>query len=141
MRVFSRWGDWDRIEHEDFVYIINVMKEDNPFPDGDRFIPWFYLHITAKSAKKRPYEKHEAMVMTTGKTFNMAIMRKIEGSIRYYLDVWEPKYISVAAHTSDHERRIRLYLSRLETMGYKVKQHNAETREIQEGYYLERTAS
>ena len=138
MPVLSRWGDWSRIEHDGYVYIVNVAKEDNPFDDGGRYIPWFYIHLTAMTAKNRPYEKHAAVVMAIRKTFNMVIMRKLEDSIRYYLDVWQPKYIAIGAYEVDRERRMRLYLSRLATMGYRVKLHVSESKDTQDFYYLER---
>ena len=143
--MLNRWGDWRRIEYEDFVYIIHIDKEDNPFEDGDIFIPWFSIHITKKTAKKRKDKnalKYDPRFTIIGKTFNMIIMRQIEEAVRSYLMTWEPKYIIIGAYEIDHERRIKLYLNRLATMGYFLIKHdhgfNYETKKTYDDYYLER---
>jgi hypothetical protein len=136
--MLNRWGDVSRIQCDQFLYILHIDKEDNPFPDGDRYIPWIYLHISSKTAKQRPYDKHISQVMTIGKTFNISTMKSIEEAVRYYLDTWQPKYIVIGAYEIDYYRRVKLYLSRLDKIGYKVKQKIFVKERHNDVYYLER---
>jgi hypothetical protein len=65
-------------------------------------------------------------------------MKSIEEAVRYYLDTWQPKYILIGAYEIDYYRRVKLYLSRLDKMGYKVKQKIFVKERHNDVYYLER---
>lgn len=134
----KRWGDFARVYDNDFLYIINTAKIENPYRDSEIYIPWFYIHIASRDAKKRKLsDEQDAKCRLVGKTFNIATMNKIETAIKEYLNYYKPLHIEISAYGDDFGRRINLYFRRLERMGYALCDVDNDTF-YEVAYFLER---
>lgn len=144
--ILCKWGDIAKLHEGNFTYIITIQKEPNPYYNDktnryeEEFIPWFYIHISSKTSKVRGMSKDKNYMLALGNTFNMSIMKRIENVIRWYLELHTPKYICVGAYEIDYDRRIKLYLSRLNKMGYKVKEKVYGKFKHETIYYLEKVS-
>jgi hypothetical protein len=142
--LLCKWGDIARLNEGSFTYIITIQKEPNPYYNNEtyfseeEFIPWISVHISDKTSKIRGLSKAKNHMHIIGNTFNMSIMKRIESVIRWYLELHTPKYICVGAYEIDYDRRIKLYLSRLSKLGYKVKEKVYGEFRHEAIYYLEK---
>lgn len=80
----------------------------------------FDIYLPRRTLRKMGRDRTGAYT-TLNKTFNLATMRKIEGIIRTYLDTEKPPYLAVNAYNDEYrEKRMKLYVARLKTMGYEI---------------------
>ena len=103
-----------RISHDGKLYLVFASIA---YYEGEDHV-WFEIRISSKSSKKKNIDQWSL----EGKTFNLGIMRAIEKIISNYLNENKPDLLLVSAYKDSREKRLKLYTTILERLGYeKVK--------------------
>ena len=143
MNKKSKYNEFTRLYQGKDIYILGANKLSPPKFIPLPSIPYLYFNRTLKTGKRKGYtgDKYTIAHEAEKETFSLKLMREVIKGFEDYLNLWEPLYIVHNAYGEGEEytKRLRLYKTSLERLGYKfIKSVANEEFEEEEVYYYER---